>query len=141
MYAGKKIVFLGGVWDLFHIGHLNVIKEAKKYGDILIVAVSTDELLESYKNIRPVFPFEDRFAIISALNDVDIAVKQISLADISLMKSLKVDVFVTGEDWKGRNLPGYQWLEKTGKEIVYLPRTKGISTSIIRQKLSKMDVK
>lgn len=137
MFAEQKIVFIGGVWDLFHIGHLNAIEKAKTFGDILIVAVSTDELIYSYKNIFPVFSFKERLAIITALSCVDIAIGQTRLADVDLLKALKVDIFVTGTDWKNKSVPGYFWIKENIK-MKYISRTKGISSSVIKSKLQSM---
>lgn len=136
MFAEKTVVFIGGVWDLFHIGHLKAIKLAKTFGDILIVGVSTDELVYTYKNLSPIFSFEERFAIVDALFCVDHTIKQTRLANVNLLKALKVDVFVTGIDWKSKSVPGYAWIRENIR-MEYIPRTKGISSSTIKTKLGR----
>ena len=137
MFADRKIVFVGGTWDLFHIGHLNIIEKAGEYGDKVVVGVSTDELVYKYKKIKPVIPLIERVAIIEALTCVDFVVIQKKLADVKLMKQLQVDVFVSGDDWKNKKArpKGYDWLEKNCK-LVFLPRTDGISSTIIKQRLN-----
>lgn len=130
MPDGSKIVFVGGVWDLFHVGHLKMLQRARAYGDTLIVGVSTDELVFQYKKVHPVFSFDDRTAIIDALSCVDRAVSQSKLADVPLLQLLNVGVFVTGDDWRNReDLPsGYEWI-RDNIRMVFLPRTSGISSS------------
>jgi len=136
MYAGQTVVFAGGVWDLFHVGHLRFLQKAKSYGDILIVAVSTDELVHRYKGVYPAFSFDERCEIVEALECVDFVVGQNELASVELLKVLDVDVFVTGDDWKDKvdEPEGYKWI-RGNLQMVFLPRTEGISSSIIKGKI------
>ena len=145
MSAGRKIVFVGGVWDLFHVGHLNILKKAKSLGDVLIVGVSTDALVYQYKKVYPVISQADRLAIISELKCVSWAVFQNELASVSLMQKLNVDIFVSGEDWKDwktwpkEKVPeGYSWIDEN-LEMVFLPRTSGISSTSIKKDLNCRD--
>ena len=134
----SKIVFVGGVWDLFHVGHLNLFQKAKEYGDTLIVGVSSHSLVFHYKGLYPVIPFNDRIKIVRNISCVDKAVAQYELADVNLLKVLKVDVFVTGDDWKDKKDPpeGYAWI-KENLEMVFLPRTEGISSTSIKKELNR----
>ena len=137
MYADKKIVYVGGCFDLFHVGHLNLLQKAKVFGDILIVGVSTDELVQSYKSTRPIISLVDRVKIIESLSCVDIVVIQHILADVDLLKKLAVDVFISGSDWseKADEPIGYKWI-RDNIEMVFVPRTEGISSTSIKQELN-----
>ena len=139
MYANKTIVYAGGCFDLFHVGHLNLLQKAKTLGDILIVGVSTDELVQSYKITRPVISLIDRIRIIESLNCVDIVVVQDKLADVDFLKELLVDIYVTGSDWKDmdpKDEPeGYAWIREN-IEMAFVPRTEGVSSTSIKQKLN-----
>ena len=135
--------YTAGVYDMFHIGHLNVIKNAKQLCDKLIVAVSTDELVQAYKNKTPVIPFAERRAIVEALRYVDEVVPQTS-ADVSgkIAAALEhnVDVMFVGDDWKGTD----KWnkieadLNAVGVQVVYFPYTKGTSSTLINETLHKL---
>lgn len=135
----SKVVFTGGSWDLFHIGHLNVLKESKKLGDTLIVGVSTDELIEKYKGVPPVMNFNQRSLIIKELKCVDFVVEQKNIFDVDQFVDLKADLFVVGDDWIGKEhlVPGLKWLSDN-KFLRYVEYTKGLSTSMIKDKIIKM---
>lgn len=131
------IGYTAGVFDMFHIGHLNVIKNAKSYCDYLIVAVSTDELVESYKHKTPMIPFEDRKAIVESIRYVDKVVPQTSV-DIDSKKQAAmenhVDMMFVGSDWQGTEKWNHleQELASVGVKVMYLPHTNGISSSMLR---------
>lgn len=129
--APKKIVFTSGTWDLFHKGHLNVLKKSKKLGDFLIVAVSTDELVKSYKKANPIIPFEQRMEVVDACKYVDLVIKQEVLTDITDLKKYGVNIITIGSDWKNKHLEGLEWAKQNGIEVVYLDYTEGVSTSSI----------
>lgn len=136
----KRIIgYTTGVFDLFHIGHLNIIRRAKEQCDYLIVGVSTDELVENYKNKRPVMPFEDRKAIVAALKYVDEVVPQTTLNKTDAWEKLKFDVIFHGDDWKNTQM--YNSIEselnKLGVKMIYLPHTDGVSTSELVEKIIK----
>lgn len=120
-----------GVYDMFHIGHLNVIRNAKEQCDYLIVGVSTDELVRKEKNKTPVIPFEERMEIVSAIRYVDEVVPQINKDKMQAWKKYHFDKMFVGSDWKGT--PQWNEYEKqfssVGVEIVYLPHTDGISST------------
>lgn len=134
-----KIGYTTGVFDMFHIGHLNILKRAKEQCDYLIVGVSTDEVVETYKHKRPVIPFEERIAIVEAIRYVDKVVPQISMDKMEAYNALKFDALFHGSDWKGSNM--YEKIvadfEKVGVDVVFLPHTDGISSTIIREKVNK----
>ena len=116
---------------MFHSNHLKMIEYARGLGDTLIVGVSTDELVSSYKR-PPVIPFEERIAILKALKYPDVVIPQHTLDHTALVKKLNIDVFVVGDDWTGK----FDFL-KDQCEVVYLPRTPEISTTKIKQELGK----
>lgn len=131
------IGYTTGVFDMFHIGHLNIIKRAKEQCDYLIVGVSTDEVVEGYKHHRPVIPFEQRAAIVEAIKYVDEVVPQTSMDKLDFLKKRHFDVMFHGDEWKGTDL--YNRYEKEfakyGARIEYLTHTDGISSSMLRKKL------
>lgn len=134
-----KIGYTTGVFDMFHVGHLNIIKRAKEQCDYLIVGVSTDEIVETYKHKRPVIPFDERMAIVEAIRYVDKVIPQTSMNKMEAYKALKFDVLFHGSDWKGSEM--YEKIvadfEKVGVDVVFLPHTDGISSTIIREKVNK----
>lgn len=134
------IGYTSGVFDMFHVGHLNVLKRAKEQCDYLIVGVSTDEVVQSYKHKTPIIPFEQRIAIVESLRCVDEAVAQHTMDKLEMWKIKHFDVMFHGNEWKGTEL--YNRYEdefaKVGVKVIYLPHTDGISSSILREKL-KLD--
>ena len=134
----KKIVgYTTGVFDMFHIGHLNILKRAKEHCDILIVGVTTDELCQSYKNKLPIIPYEERKAIIEAIKYVDKVVPQLNRDKFSAWEEYKFDVMFVGDDWKGSDL--FEVVEKklnaVGCRVEYLPYTQGTNSTILREKV------
>ena len=136
-----KIGYTTGVFDMFHIGHLNILRRAKEQCDYLIVGVSTDELVESYKQKRPVIPFADRMEIVEAIRYVDQVVPQTSLDKVQAWKQLHFDAVFHGDDWKGSDM--YNQIEKDLKEVgcdlVFLSHTQGISSSCLAQLLRESE--
>ena len=127
----KIIGYTTGVYDMFHIGHLNIIQRAKQQCDYLIVGVSTDELVEHEKKKTPVIPYEERAAIIAALKYVDEVVPQQDKNKFGAWEKYHFDKMFVGSDWKGT--PQWNKYEEefapVGVEIVYLPHTDGISST------------
>lgn len=136
-----KIGYTTGVFDMFHVGHLNILKSAKEHCDYLIVGVSTDELCQSYKGKAPVIPYAERKAIVEAIRYVDEVVPQYDRDKFEAWERLKFDVLFVGDDWKGSSF--FNNLEEkfndVGVEIKYFPHTHGISSSILRDKFLKND--
>lgn len=126
-----------GVFDLFHVGHAEILKRAKSLCDRLIVGVSTDELVMEYKKKAPVFSFKERCAIVESIRYVDVVVPQINMDKFEAWKKLKFDMMFVGSDWYGTE----KWkkfefqFNQVGVKIVYLPYTEGISSSKLREKL------
>lgn len=128
---GRKIVITYGTFDMFHIGHLNLLRRAKQLGDYLIVAVSTDEFNQQ-KGKKTLIPYEQRIEIVKAIRYVDLVIPEYSWEQkIDDIKKYKVDIFVIGEDWKGK----FDFL-KEYCEVIYLSRTKGISTTDLKKSLA-----
>ncbi len=133
------IGYTTGVFDMFHIGHLNIIKRAKEQCDFLIVGVSTDELVQKDKNKTPIIPFCDRCAIVEALKYVDKVVPQEDKNKFGAWEKYGFNKMFVGSDWKGTP----QWVKfeeqfaPVGVEIVYLDHTDGISSTILRDRLNK----
>lgn len=133
----KKVkVFTSGSFDLFHVGHLNILEKSAALGDELIVGVSTDELIMEYKGMKPIIPFEERFRIVSALACVTQAVKQVKLTEISQLQREQIDIVTIGDDWINKYLEGLEWMKsQEGKQVVYFPYTPGVSTTTIKKNI------
>lgn len=131
------IGYTTGVFDMFHIGHLNILKKAKEQCDFLIVGVSSDELVLAEKNKTPIIPFDDRAEIVSAIKYVDKVVVQENKNKLEAWRKYKFNKMFVGSDWQGTA----QWkkfeeeLKPLGVEIVYFPHTDGISSTILREKI------
>lgn len=129
--------YTSGVYDLFHVGHLNILKNAKSQCDRLIVAVTTDELSMSRKGKKPVIPFDERVAIISELRCVDEVVAQENMDKFGAWEHHRFHKMFVGDDWKGH--PKWVKLEDqfapNGVEIVYFPYTKHTSSTKLREVL------
>lgn len=136
----KIIGYTTGVFDLFHIGHLNVLKRAKLECDYLIVGVSTDELCMEAKNKKPIIPFQERIEIVEAVRFVDEVVPQINYNKEEAWNNLKFDKMFVGDDWKGTDK--WNQLEKDFKkinvEICYFSYTSHTSSSKLREVLEKL---
>ena len=133
------IGYTTGVYDMFHIGHLNILKRAKEKCDFLIVGVSTDELVYHDKRKVPIIPFADRCAIVEAIRYVDKVVPQVDKNKFAAWQKYNFQRMFVGSDWKGT--PQWNEFEKqfsgVDMEIVYLEHTDGISSTILRNRLNK----
>lgn len=132
-----KIGYTTGVFDMFHVGHLNILKRAKERCEYLIVGVSTDEVVELYKNKKPIIPYQERAEIVSAIKYVDEVVPQLSMNKIDAYKMLKFDVLFHGDDWKNTSMYNEIVNEflQIGVDVVFLPHTEGISSTLLTEKL------
>ena len=134
-----KIGYTTGVFDMFHIGHLNILKKAKEQCEYLVVGVTTDELCFARKNKYPIICESERIAIVEAIRYVDKVVSQCDMNKIEAVKDCGADVVFVGSDWKGT--PSWDDYEKQFSEIgctvVYLDHTDGISSTILRERLNK----
>ena len=129
----KKVI---NYWtfDLLHYGHINLLRRAKSLGDYLIVGLSTDEFNNKEKNKECYFDFENRKLLLDAVRYVDLVVPEENWKQkISDIQKYNIDVFVIGDDWKGK----FDYLKDFGVEVDYLPRTKEISTSKIKNDLNR----
>ena len=139
-----KIGYTCGVFDLFHVGHLNLLENCKKQCETLIVGVCTDEYVIKIKNKTPIFSQEERCRIIEALDVVDSA-KIVDIEEVNdkqlAQKLFKFDVLFSGDDWKGteRYVETEKQFAKIDVSIEYLPYTQGISTTLIKNSLNKTE--
>lgn len=138
--AKYKIGYTTGVFDMFHIGHLNILQKAKEQCEYLIVGVSTDEVVENYKHKTPIIPFNERIAIVSALKCVDRAVPQTSMNKMEAWKEIHFDALFHGSDWKGSDMYNkmIEEFEQIGVDVVFLPHTEGVSSTLLTEVLQKM---
>ena len=134
-----KIGYTTGVYDMFHIGHLNIIRRAKEQCEYLIVGVTSDELCNSRKGKLPIIPENERMEIVSAIKYVDKVVVQSDMDKVAAVKEYNADVVFVGSDWKGT--PSWENYEKEfsqyGCSVVYLDHTDGISSTILRERMNK----
>jgi len=132
------IGYTTGVFDLFHIGHLNMLKNAASLCDKLIVGVTVDELV-SYKNKKAVIPFEERLEIVRSINCVDAAVAQYNMNKIEAWDRYKFDIMFVGDDWFKTD----KWdeieksLNSKNVRVLYFPYTKGTSSTKINEILNE----
>ena len=134
-----RVGYTAGVFDMFHIGHLNILRKAKEQCEVLIVGVTTDALAESRKGNAPIICEEDRRAIIEAIRYVDRVVMQGDMDKVKAVREHRVDAVFVGSDWKGT--PSWLQYEKDlaelGCDVVYLDHTEGISSTILRERLNR----
>lgn len=134
-----KIGYTTGVFDMFHVGHLNILRRAKEQCEHLIVGVTTDQLCLRRKNKLPIINENERKAIVSAIRYVDRVIDQTDMDKIRPVKEFDVNVVFVGSDWRGTP----SWIEyekefnKLGCKVVYLDHTDGVSSTILRDKLLK----
>jgi glycerol-3-phosphate cytidylyltransferase len=132
------IGYTSGVFDLFHIGHLNILKQAKSLCDKLIVGVTTDEFVAKYKSKVPVIPYYERAEIVRSIKFVDSVVPQDNHNKIESWKKLGYDIMFVGDDWYNTD----KWndfneqFKSVGVKIIYFPRTPMISSSKLKRDLS-----
>ena len=134
-----KIGYTTGVFDMFHIGHLNILKKAKEQCEFLVVGVTTDELCLKRKNKLPIICESDRVEIVESIKYVDKVVLQDNMDKLDAVKVHKADVVFVGSDWQGTD--AWNKYEKefatVGCTVVYLDHTDGISSTILRERLNK----
>jgi len=133
---GKRVVFTNGCFDLIHVGHTRYLEEAKKLGDILIVAVNSDQSVMTIKGKkRPIIPEEERAEVLSALQCVDFVVIFHEPDPLNIISLLKPDVLVKGGDWGEDAIIGREVVESIGGKVVRIPEIKGASSSSIIDKI------
>ena len=137
---GEKIIvgYTSGVFDLFHVGHLNILRNAKSMCDKLVVGVSSDELV-SYKNKKAIIPFEERMEIVRAVKYVDAVVGQYDMDKFAAWEKMKFDILFVGDDW--HKTQKWEKIEAKFKEVcvkvMYFPYTKGVSSTLLNQILEE----
>lgn len=128
------------MFDMFHIGHLNILKRAKEQCEYLIVGVSTDELVEDYKGKTPIIPYAERLEIVKAITYVDRVVPQTTMDKMKAWEELHFDVMFHGSDWKNSEM--YNKLikdfQEVGVDVVFLPHTEGVSSTLLSDVLHKL---
>ncbi|MFH1115732.1 MAG: adenylyltransferase/cytidyltransferase family protein [Pseudomonadota bacterium] len=129
-----------GVFDLFHIGHLNILRNSRSLCDRLVVGVTTDELMFEYKGKRPVIPFTERCEIVRNIKGVDVVIAQQTMDKLAQWEKIKFDIMFVGDDWY--QSPKWEILqqqfEDVGVRIVYFPYTQGTSSTLINEVLLKL---
>ena len=128
-----------GVFDLFHIGHVNLLRNARSICEKLVVGVSTDELAQ-YKNKIPVIPFLERIEVVRACRYVDAVIPQTSLDKFEIWEKIKFDIMFVGDDWhKSKNwMELEKKLKSQGVNTIYFPYTQGVSSTIVNQTLNRL---
>lgn len=128
-----KRIITYGTFDLLHYGHINLLRQAKKLGDYLIVALSTDEFNWNSKHKKTYFSYEQRKQLLEAIRYVDLVIPEKSWSQKKTdMEKYDIDTFVMGDDWKGK----FDFLTDEGVEVIYLPRTPEISSTKIKTDLN-----
>ena len=134
-----RIGYTQGVFDMFHIGHLNLLNNAKKHCEYLIVGINTDRLVREYKNKNTIIPEKDRASIVEAIKTVDRVILADTLNKEEILNSINFDVIFIGNDWEDNP----RWIKtkndmgKHGIDVVFLPYTEGISSTKLREELKK----
>ena len=125
------LVYTAGTFDLLHLGHVRIIRAALAFGDKVIVAVSTDELVEAYKGRKPVVPFDERMEMVRALRGVDAVVAQHDQDKFAAWERMRFDVWLVGDDWYGTaQYEEYRHrLTAVGVHCAFVPYTAGVSST------------
>jgi len=133
---GKKVVLTNGCFDLLHSGHIHIFREAKEYGDILVVAVNDDFSVKKIKGAsRPIFPLEERLEILEAIEDIDYLTSFSEETPQKIIAALVPDVLVKGGDWKPDEIVGREEVEGAGGDVRVIPYLEGCSTSEIIERI------
>ncbi len=133
-------VYVHGSFDLYHIGHTRLFQYAKNlfYCSKVIVGVSTNRLIQTYKFLKPVYPLKERVEIVSSCKYVDEVIIQKKFFDINQLKKLNIDYVLLGDDWKGIDFPALKYAQGMLKfEVIYKPYTKEVNSSEIKRRIIK----
>jgi len=135
---GKKVVFTNGCFDILHAGHVRLFQEAKKWGDVLIVALNDDASVRRIKGPgRPIFPLTERWEILEAIEDIDFLTSFSEDTPQKIISTLLPDVLVKGGDWKPEEIVGKEEIEAAGGKVIAVPYFKGHSSSSIIKKITR----
>jgi len=133
---GKKIVFTNGCFDILHVGHVRYLCEAKKKGDILVLALNSDRSVQAIKgDKRPIVPEAERADVMAALEAVDYVTIFEELTPLALIETLKPDVLIKGGDWEEEKIVGREAVLSWGGQVAVIPEIKGASTTNIVEKI------
>jgi len=133
---GKKIVFVNGCFDIIHVGHIRYLKEARSYGDCMIVAINSDSSIKQLKGEhRPIIIQEQRAEVLASLECVDYVTIFNDLTPINLIKLIKPDFLIKGEDWKHEEIVGKDFVESYDGKVIRIKLVEGISTTKIIEKI------
>lgn len=138
----KRVIgYTAGVFDLFHVGHLNIIQRASAGCDYLIVGVSTDDLAAELKGRPPVVPLVERMEIVQSIRGVDHVVPQVDLDKVQAWRNLRFDIIFVGDDWRGteRWIAYEEEFSRVGVEVVYFPYTRTTSSTLLREVAEEWD--
>jgi len=133
---GKKVVFTNGCFDILHAGHTRYLREARKLGDTLILALNSDSSVRSIKGpMRPIVPEAERAEVVAALDSVDYVTVFDELTPLELIEFLRPDVIVKGGDWAEKDIVGAESVRKWGGRVAIMPEIEGASTTNIIDKV------
>ncbi len=133
---GEKIVFTNGCFDILHVGHTRYLREAKKLGDVLVLALNSDSSVRAIKGgKRPLIPEDERADVVSSLESVDYVTIFNEHTPLELIEYLKPDIIVKGGDWSEEDVVGREFVKGRGGRIVIIPEIKGASTTNIIEKM------
>ena len=137
----SRIGYASGAFDLFHIGHLNLLRQAKTQCDFLIAGVASDEVLRQQRGIYPVVPFAERLEIVGSNRFADLAYAAMTIDKVAIWRELQFDVLFKGDDWQGTDMGRRLERDFTplGVEIVYFPYTRTTSSTALRRTLKNID--
>jgi len=137
----RRVGYAGGAFDLFHVGHLNILKHAKSQCDYLIAGVVSDELLQATKGRAPIVPLSERLEIVRHISFVDEAVAETRLDKLDTWRAVKFDIYFKGDDWKGtdQGLRLEREFAAVGVELVYFPYTVSTSSTALRRALDALN--
>lgn len=133
----KKIVYVQGTWDLFHAGHVNILRRARKIAKELIVGVNTSESAKRHKGNYPVIPYLDRVKMLKACRYVDRVIKSDLTFNINKLRRYKIEILVLGSDLKGKYFVGVSEAKEIGIKVVYFPYTKGVSSTKVKDEIRR----
>ena len=136
--ANKKVVFTNGCYDIIHVGHVRLLREAKKQGDVLVVAINSDSSVQALKGQeRPYVPEDERAEVMAGLASVDYVIIFNELDPLRVITELQPDVLVKGGDWTVDTIVGRDAVERAGGKVISLPFVDGLSTTAIIQRIIK----
>lgn len=134
--ADKKIVYLGGAWEIVHAGHIETMKSAKSFGNYLIIGLNTNELVREYKHRECIFSYDQKKILLESIKYVDEVVPVETFSPIDILKKYNVNVYCLGDEWQSSKEEEINYMKSVGGEVRFLPRAGGgISTSEIKRRL------